>query len=142
MLIILLETEHNILHTPESHFAIENDGYSQLGIVSLCVCLILTAPVEHRHQVVFSGLQPQGLVLLPQTVPPARPLVHVVLPTFRASPQECHPRLSWLVSYKNMTKANFVICFFLYPKFLRHCLVNSQSLNNNSIIVNLSRLIK
>jgi len=90
---------------------------SQFGIVSLCVPPILTAPAEHRHQVVFLGPQLQVLVLLPQTVPPARPQVHVVLHTFQASPQEWHPLLSWLVSYKNMSKASFVICFFFYPKF-------------------------
>ena len=69
-------------------------GPGKLGIVSVCIPPFSTVPVEHRHRVVFLGPQPQDLVLLPQAVPPARPQVHVVLRTFQAPPQECHPLLS------------------------------------------------
>lgn len=101
LLVILWKVQY-FAHTPQ--FAFQNVG-SQLGIVSLCIPPISTAPVEHRHQVVLSGPQLQDLVLLPQTVPPAGPPVHVVPHTFQASPQECHPLLSWSVSYKNMSNS-------------------------------------
>lgn len=89
-------------------------GHGKLGIVSVCIPPFSTVPVEHRHQVVFSGPQPQDLVLLPQAVPPARPQVHVVLHTFQASPQECHPLLSWSVSF--YVKITLLFAFF-HPKF-------------------------
>ena len=87
--------------------------------MGLCVPPILTAQVEHRRLVAFSGLQLQGLVLLPQTVPTARPQAHVVLLTFQASPQECHLPLSWSVSYNEMHVQSQLLslAFFLNQSF-------------------------